>query len=321
MRFESPLALLALLLVPGALAGHVLLLRRRMRYAVRFTNLEVLGAVVARSSHWRSRLTVTLFGTALAVLCVAAARPTVTTVDAGKSSTVVLVVDTSRSMEATDVAPTRLAAAKTAVDRFLDRVPRSVRVGLISFSDEPEVLVPPTADHRRVRDGVDLLTLGGGTAIGDSLARAVQVGRPAGRLVPRARPTSAIVLVSDGSQTRGSLSPLGGARRARRANMPVYTIALGTDNGTTELRTIDERKQISIAPPDRDTLARIATTTFGGFFEAPTAGRLEAIYGDLGAAVVTVDRPRELTVGFLAAGLALFTAAALLGSAWRPRLP
>ncbi len=321
MRFESPLALLALLIVPGALAGHVLLQRRRMRYAVRFTNLEVLEGVVVRTSPWRSRLTVLLFVTALAVLCVAVARPTVTTVDARKGSTVVLVVDTSRSMEATDLAPTRLGAAKAAVDRFLDRVPQSVRVGLISFSDEPEVLVPPTTDHRRVRDGVDLLTIGGGTAIGDSLALAVKVGRSAGRVVPTARPTSAIVLVSDGSQTRGALTSLGGARRARSANVPVYTIALGTDNATVELRTIDERKQISIAPPDRDTLAQIATTTRGGYFDAPTAGRLETIYGNLGAAVASVHRRHELTVGFLAAGLVLFTASALLGSAWRPRLP
>ena len=321
MRFETPLALFLLLLVPGALAGHALLQRRRMRYAIRFTNLAVLESVAGRASPWRGRITVSLLLAALALLCLAAARPTVTTLDARKGSTVLLVVDTSRSMEATDVAPTRLDAAKAAVDRFLDRVPRSVRVGLISFSDEPEVLVPPTTDHRRVRDGVDLLTLGGGTAIGDSLARAVQIGRPAGRLVPRARPTSAIVLVSDGSQTRGALTPLGGARRARRANMPVYTIALGTDDATTELRTIDERKQISIAPPDRDILARIATMTYGGFFDAPTSGRLETIYGDLGAAVVTVERRRELTVGFVAAALVLLTAAAVVAGAWRPPLP
>ena len=318
MHLESPFALLALLLVPGALAGYALLQRRRMRYSITFTNLEVLAGVVAHSSRWRGRLTVSLFAAALAMLCVAAARPTVTTADATKGSTVVLVVDTSRSMEATDVTPTRLDAAKTAVDRFLDRVPRSVRVGLISFSDEPTMLVPPTSDHRRVRDGVALLTLGGGTAIGDSLARAARLGRPS---VPTARPTSAIVLVSDGSQTRGTLTPLAGARRALHANMPVYTIALGTDDGMTELRTIDERKQIAIAPPDRDTLARIATTTYGGFFDAPTAARLETIYGDLGAAVVTVDRRHELTAGFLGAGLVLLTSAALLGSAWRPRLP
>ncbi|MGZ4380042.1 MAG: VWA domain-containing protein [Gaiellaceae bacterium] len=321
MRFESPLVLLALLLVPGALVAHVVLRRRRMRYAIRFTNVEVLERVVARSSLWRGRLTVSLFLAAIAALCVAAARPTMTTVDARKGSTVVLVVDTSRSMQATDVAPTRLEAAKAAVDRFLDRVPRSVRVGLISFSDEPEVLVPPTTDHRRIRDGVGLLTLGGGTAIGDSLALAVEVGRPAGRIAHSARPTSAIVLVSDGSQTRGALTPLAGARRARRANMPVYTIALGTDNGTSELRTIDERKQIAVPPPDRDTLARIATVTYGGFFDAPTAGRLETIYGDLGTAVATAERRRELTVGFLGAGLVLFAAAALAGGAGRSRLP
>ena len=318
MRFESPLALLTLLIVPGALAGHALLQRRRMRYAVTFTNLEVLEGVAARASPWRSRLTVSLFAAALAALCVAAARPAVTTIEARKGSTVVLVVDTSRSMEATDVAPTRLEAARAAVDRFLDRVPGSVRVGLISFSDEPEVLVAPTTDHRRVRDGVGLLTLGGGTAIGDSLALAVQVGRPT---VRTARPTSAIVLVSDGSQTRGSLTPLGGARRALRANMPVYTVALGTDNAKSELRTIDERKLIAIAPPDRDTLARIATVTYGGFFDAETAGRLETIYGDLGSAVATVERRRELTVGFLAAGLVLFAAAVLVGGTRRPRLP
>lgn len=320
MSFDSPLALLALLIVPAALAGYVLLQRRRTRYAIRFTNLDVLGSVADRTSAWRSRLTLLLLLAALAVLCVAVARPTMTTVEAQTGSTVVLVVDTSRSMEATDVTPTRLDAAKAAVRRFLDRVPRSVRVGLISFSDEPQVIVSPTTDHRRVRTGVDLLTLGGGTAIGDSIARAVESGKPA-QPEPGMRPTTAIVLVSDGAQTRGLLTPLQGARRALRANMPVFTIALGTDNGTVELRTIDERKQIRTAPPDRATLGLIATTTRGGFFDAPSAARLETIYGDLGSAVFRADRRHELTVGFLGAGLVLFAAGAVLSGLWRPLLP
>ena len=320
MSFDSPLALLALLVVPVALAGYALVLRRRTRYALRFTNLEVLGGVVGSTPPWRSRLAVSLLFASLAVLCVAVARPTVTTVDAQSGATVVLVVDTSRSMQATDVAPTRFAAAKAAVDRFLDRAPRSVRVGLISFSDEPQVIVSPTTDHRRVRSGVDLLALGGGTAIGDSIARAVDSGRP-GRPASGTRPTTAIVLVSDGAQTRGLLTPLQGARRALRANMPVYTIALGTDNGTVELRTIDERKQIPTAPPDRATLGLIATTTRGGFFDAPTAGRLETIYGDLGSAVFRIDRRHELTFGFVGAGLALLAAGAAFSGLWRPRLP
>ncbi len=322
MSFDSPLALLGLLVVPIALAGWLLLQRRRTRYALRFTNLDVLGRVADGTSAWRSRAALSLLLAALAVLCVAVARPTLTTVDTQKGATVVLVVDTSRSMMASDVTPTRLGAAKTAIHRFLDRVPRAVRVGLISFSDEPQVIVSPTTDHRRVRNGVDLLTLGGGTAIGDSIARAVEIGRPPGKPARAgAKPTTAIVLVSDGSQTRGVLSPLRGARRALRANMPVFTIALGTDNGTVELRTIDERKQIATAPPDRATLALIATTTRGGFFEAPSAGRLRSIYGDLGSAVGRVDRRHELTVGFLGAGLILFAAAAVLSGAWLSRLP
>jgi len=321
MRFDSPLALLALLIVPVALAGYLLRQRRGARYAISFTNLEVLGGVVRGASPWRRRLTLSCAIAALAVLCVAAARPAVTTVAAETGATVVLVVDTSRSMRATDVAPTRLGAAKVAIRRFLDRVPRSVRIALISFSDEPQVVVSPTTDHGRVRNGVDLLALGGGTAIGDSIARAVEVGRPPGEPVPTARPTTAIVLVSDGSQTRGTLTPLRGARRALRANMPVYTIALGTDNATVELRTIDERKQIPAPPPDRATLALIATTTRGGYFEAPSASRLRSIYGDLGSAVFRVERRRELTVGFLGGGLLLLVAAAALSGVWRPRLP
>jgi Ca-activated chloride channel family protein len=322
MSFDSPLALLALLVVPAALAGYVLLQRRRTRYALRFTNLDVLGRVVDGASAWRSRLALSLLFAALAVLCIAVARPIVTTVDTQKGATVVLVVDTSRSMMASDVAPTRLGAARTAIRRFLDRVPGSVRVGLISFSDEPQVIVAPTTDHRRVRSGVDQLTLGGGTAIGDSIARAVAAGRPPGRPAPAgARPITAIVLVSDGSQTRGVLTPLQGARRALRANMPVYTIALGTDNGTVELRTIDERKRIATSPPDRATLALIATTTRGGFFEAPSAGRLETIYGDLGSGVFRVDRRRELTAGFVGAGLVLLAAGAVLSGLSHPRLP
>src|SRR5213078_2202913 len=222
--------------------------RRRMRYAIRFTNLEVLAGVIG-GGYRRRFVPLALFLLALAALCIGMARPQHKTLVARDRATVILVVDVSRSMEAKDVKPSRIGAATAAVRLFLKKVPERLQVGLIAFAGDPAVAAPPTTDHDLVRTALDTIQWYpsfGGTAIGDALAEAVRLGQEAvgggnGNLASvtaapshSTRGLVSILFLSDGAQTRGELLPLEGADRARDAGIPVYTVALGTPNGTLQ---------------------------------------------------------------------------------------
>jgi Ca-activated chloride channel homolog len=345
MSFERPLLLLTLLALPAAVALYVLAERRRMRYAIRFTNLDVLAGVVA-GRPWRRYVPPALFLLALAALCVGVARPQKETLVPRDRATVVLVVDVSRSMESKDVKPTRIGAAQAALRSFLDRVPKRLQVGLIAFAGEPAVATPPTTDHQLVREALDTIRwypAFGGTAIGDALAAAVQLGQQAvagknGNLASAtaaAAPTSArgavsILFLSDGAQTRGDLQPLEGADRAKSAGIPVYTVALGTPGGTLDFRggpggfpSLDPNangRRVPV-PPDPETLKAIAARTGGEFFAARSAESLQAAYKHLGSRLGRRPGRGEITYGFLAAAAGLLIAAGLLSAAWSPRLP
>jgi Ca-activated chloride channel family protein len=332
MSFEAPVWLLALAVVPLALAGYLLLERRRSRYAVDFTNVSVLAAVAERTAAWRRYLPLALLLAALASLAIALARPTVTLAAPEPRATVILVVDVSGSMRAEDVEPTRLDAAREAIRAFLAEAPEELRVGIVSFSDEPQVVVPPTRDRQLLDQGVDFLAPGFGTAIGDALVRAVELGRGVTEEdavedgVPQAgqeeaeEPLVSILLLSDGAQTRGIATPQEGAELARRENIPVYTVALGTDEGTIEVFRFGELQVIPV-PPDRETLARIAEATGGRSFDAFDEDQLTSVYEQLGSEVGRVEKPREATVAFVFAGAVLLLAAAALSGIWLPRLP
>jgi Ca-activated chloride channel family protein len=357
MSFERPLFLLVLLVVPAAIAAYVLAERRRMRYAIRFTNLDVLASV-APGRDWRRFAPLALFLLALTALCLAVARPMHKTMVAQDRATVILVVDVSRSMEATDVKPSRLRAAEAAIRTFLNRVPKRLRIGLVAFAGDPQVATPPTKDRDTVREALQTLQWFpsyGGTAIGDALAAAVELGQEAvsrggGDLA--AVSTSAkthglvsILLLSDGKQTRGELQPEDGARRAKAAGIPVYTIALGTPNGRLSFdRAFGSPPpgggggggggfggggfgggaygQGSVpVPPDPATLHAIANTTGGRFFAARNAESVRAAYAKLGSRLGRKPGHTEITYAFLAAAAGLLVAAGLLSAAWSPRLP
>jgi Ca-activated chloride channel family protein len=351
MTFDRPLLLLTLLVVPAALGLYLLAERRRMRYAIRFTNLEVLTSVLGRRL-WRQYVPLVLFLLALTALCVGVARPNRTTLIPRDRATVILVVDVSRSMEARDVKPTRLGAATAAVRIFLDRVPKRLRVGLIAFAGNPAVAAPPTTDHGLVRESLDTIQWFpgfGGTAIGDALAAAVELGQKAvndqsGNLasVTTAAPSPArglvsILFLSDGAQTRGTLEPLQGADRAKEAGIPVYTVALGTPGGTLQFRFGyggggggapggppppygGPGRRVPV-PPDPDTLRAIADRTGGEFFAARDAKSLQAAYAKLGSRLGRKPGRSEITYAFLAAATGLLVAAGLLSALWSPRLP
>jgi len=333
VSFEAPLLLLGLLVVPLAALGYWLLTRRPARYAVRYTNLEVLAGVAGRRRSWLRHLPAALLLACLAVLAVAFARPTVTMKTPNEKASVVLVIDVSGSMRANDVKPTRLAAAKQAMRSFLDRAPESLRVGIVAFSDEPLVAVSPTLDRQVLTRGIDLLGPGFGTAIGDALGRAVELARTSTAATGETgaapsqvlkdedgRALASILLLSDGAQTRGILSPGQGAERAQVAGIPVFTIALGTDEGTI-LAGPPGQEQLIPVPPDRETLSAIAEYTGAEAFDAESAEALEGVYEGLGSRVGRIDRPREVTAMFVAAGAVLLAGAAGLALVGAPRLP
>jgi Ca-activated chloride channel family protein len=341
MSFGHPLLLLTLLLLPIAALVYFWLERRPAKYAMTFTNMDVLAGVASGRSL-RRYVPPALALLALAALCVALARPHRTTLVASDRATVVLVIDVSGSMRATDVKPSRLAAAQNAVRTFLKKVPHNVRVALIAFAGDPQVAAPPTTDLEVVRQGLDSLGYYsgyGGTAIGDAIAAAVDLVKPqnpngtqtiAYTTIANAKKSPvSILFLSDGHQTRGLLQPLEGADRARAAGIPVYTIALGTPNGVLTRPPGGfgggggpgfGPSQIPV-PPDPDTLRQIAQTTGGKFFDARSAQALESAYSHLGSVVARVKGRREATNEFLGLAAILLVAAGAFSALVAPRLP
>jgi Ca-activated chloride channel family protein len=343
--------LVSLVVVALAVAFWLVNERRRQRYAVRYTNLEVLAAVADERS-WRRYVPPVLFALALTALLVGLARPEVDRMVASERASVVLVVDTSRSMQAEDVKPTRLGAAQEAVRLFLDRVPDRLRVGLIVFAGEAQVATPTTSDRDLVLQAVDSIgefQVYGGTAIGDALAAAVELGKQSIDAPPESEGETAvpapssgtrvlaqatgcdeslvsILFLSDGAQTRGILEPLQGAELARDACFPVYTVALGTPEGTITRGFgfgfgSGGSDQIIPVPPDPETLRAIAETTGGEFTEARTAESLETAYEKLGSSLGREPGQTEITFLLVALAAGLLVAAGVLSAVWSPRVP
>ena len=311
MSFQAPLFLLGLLVVPLALAALWLARRRPDRYAVRFPALPTLAAVAPRGPRWRRLVPPALLCLALSGLALALARPETTVAVPVEQASVMLVTDTSGSMDATDVEPTRLEAAKDAADRFLDNVPDELRVGLVAFSDAPTTVLRPTEDRARVRSAVDGLAAEGGTATGDALDSALRALGTRGEDAPPA----AVVLLSDGATQTGR-DPAAVAREAADAGVPVYTVALGTPDGEVEANG-----QILRVPPDPEALADVARLSGGAAFAAEDAGALDEVYERLGSQIGTREEQREISAGFAAAGLLLLGGAIAGSVRWRGRLP
>jgi Ca-activated chloride channel homolog len=321
---QWPALLWGLLLVPIALAAYLLAQRRRARFAVRFTNMELLADVAARSPQWRRHLPPGLCLLAFAALLASLARPQAVTLVPREQATVILVMDVSGSMDATDVQPTRLIAAQQAATSFVRRLPGRLQVGVVSFADNAHMLIRPTVDRAAVNATIAALRAEGGTDMGDGLERALDVKRspwpstvtvdPESRGPHRARPGPmpdqaplAVLLLSDGASDLSGTSPQDAAADARQLHVPVFTVALGTDQGTVR-RPINGRSYSAPVPPDRTTLRWIAKTTGGRFFAAPTSGDLSHVYRELGSKIGFAKKKQEVTVIFVAVGLLLFVA-------------
>ena len=267
-----------------------------------------------------------LFALALAAALVGVARPAVARSIPREQATVILVIDTSGSMRANDVKPTRLAAAQEAVRKFVGKLPGRFRVGMVSFSSQARVAVPITDDHDLASQGIEHLTPFGGTAIGDAIGRSLELLQESAKaggaaLQPGAKvPPAAIVLLSDGAQNRGQLQPIQAALRAKRLKIPVYTVALGTATGSIRISDGAFQQVVSV-PPDPRTLKQIALETGGQYYAAASSARLNAVYRTLASRLSTRREYREATYLFLGASALLLLGAGALSALWLPRLP
>jgi Ca-activated chloride channel family protein len=325
MNFQQPLFLLALLTVPAVVLVAVYVDRRRARYPVAFTNLQLLASLVEGRRSRRRWIPLLLFALALTLAAGALARPRTHLTVPEDNATVVLLVDVSGSMRANDVEPTRLDAAISAMRTFLDRLPKRFKVGLVAFSSEPEVLVEPTPDRQVLRDSLSYLQPEAGTAIGDGLATAVRVALASLRndgvqRKPNEDVPAAVLLLSDGAQNRGRLQPLQAALRAHNAGIRVYTVALGTPEGVVSYGFGLFVNSIPV-PPDPPTMRAIARATDGRTFTAQSSNKLSSIYRTLGSSIGRKTELREITSWFAAGAAVLLIAALALGRAWEGRLP
>jgi Ca-activated chloride channel homolog len=320
MTFEWPIALLGLLAVPLAVYGYVLLERRRKRQAAAFANPALVPNLIGRRPGRLRHLPPVLVLVALVALTIGVARPHADLSVKREEATIVLALDTSRSMVATDVPPSRLAVAQEAVRRFLDALPPAYRVGMVSFAQSATTVLPATTNREVAKRALANLRAGDGTALGEGIARAVQVTQRV-RTADGHRPPAAILVLSDGAQTQGVLQPLPAAQRARRLRIPVYTVAFGTNAGVVEVVDDEGFTTRVTVPPDPPTLRRVAAATGGRFYAAPTAAQLNAVYEELGSRVGKVKEDREITAAFAAGGAALLLAAGGLSAFLFGRLP
>jgi len=323
MSFREPSILAGLILVPLVMLAYAGLQRRRRAEAARWANPALMPNLVTARPGWRRHLPPLLLALALGVLVVALARPQRTVASPKRQATVMMVTDVSGSMRATDVEPDRLTAAVEAAKALKDKLPETFRLGLVTFSDFAEVQAAPTTERGPVDNALDALAADGGTSMGDGIVRGIESAR---QPVPKPgggtqRLPATIVLLSDGKQTAGSFDPLEAARQARRLNIKINAIALGTESGSIEVTGPLGVTQTIPVPPDTETLRQIARITGGRYFNVQDADRLESIYANLGTRIGAQERKEEVTVAFAGGGLVLLIVGGAMSLLWFGRLP
>ena len=355
MTFEWPLALVVLLAVPLVLGVYLLAMRRRRKQAVSYSSVALLRSVLPRRSRWRRHLPLGALLASLGMLGVASARPQVVQDVPTARTSIILALDVSRSMCATDVEPNRIAAAQRAARDFVTDLPSGTRLGLVVFSGYAQLAVPPTTDREVLAAAIDALTTGRGTAIGAAMLKSLDAiaeinsevkpvgdvtgtGAPGGPPPPAQKPGTAgfvsdiVVLLTDGANTRG-ITPLDAVPYAVDRRVRIYTIGFGTTRPTAlscsaqQLNGDTQRfggggfggggfgGGRSPLLADDDTLRRVAEGTGGAAYKAEDAAQLRKVFTELPKDVTIQKRPREVTAPFIALGALL--AAVAIGASIR----
>jgi Ca-activated chloride channel homolog len=318
MDFLDPVYLLLLIVVAALLGGYLITALRRTRYVARFSNLELLGSVAPRRPGWRRHLTFALLLIGLTVLSIGVAKPAKAVRVPRDNATVVMAIDVSPSMEATDVLPTRIGAAKAAGKAFVDLLPKQINLGLVDFGGTAHLLVSPTLDRAEVKQAINGMKLEDSTAIGEAMftsLQAIQVFATEHTVKGEKPPPARIVLLSDGSNTVGR--PLSEAiAAAKSAHVPVSTIAFGTPNGTV---TIPGQGTVPV-PADDAALRNIAVSTGGSFHTAASEDQLRSVYQNIGSQIGYTTEHKDISWRFLLVGLLFLFAAGGASMLWSGRL-
>jgi Ca-activated chloride channel family protein len=310
-NFVAPWWFLLLLAVALLAAGYVVAQRVRRKRVLRFTNLELLEKVAPKRERWSRHVPAAFLLAALALLTVALAGPTSEQRVPRNRATVMLVVDVSLSMKATDVKPSRLEAAQVAAKSFAEGLTPGINLGLISFAGSATVLVAPTTDRPAVTQSIDGLKLAQSTATGDALVAAMASIDSFGKVVGGAEgpPPARIVLMTDGKETVGTRKAFDAAEDAKKAGIPISTISFGTEDGVVDI----EGRQQSV-PVDDDSMKEIAKISGGEFFKAASAEELRRVYDTLGEQIGYEKKQADASKPWLLLGTmtAMFAAAAAL---------
>jgi Ca-activated chloride channel family protein len=317
MSFQSPVWLLALLVIAALVAFYVVLQLRRKAYAARFTNVALLGSIVPKRPGWRRHLAFAVVALGLATLVISLAVPSTKVRVPRERATVVMAVDVSLSMQAKDIEPDRFRAMQKAAKEFVDVLPGRINLGLVSFAGTATNLVPPTTDRAQVVNAIDHLDLAESTAIGEAIFTSLTAIENFQSTIDTATedvPPARIVLLSDGYNTVGRADTQA-IDAARAAGVPVSTIAFGTDYGTLDL----EGETVPV-PVDRTTLKAIADDTGGSYSEAASAAELEQVYADLGSQIGYTTEPKDVSYWFVRGGVLLALIGACLSLFWTNRL-
>ncbi len=324
--FNAPGYLFALLLVPVLFLFAAYIRRRRTRYTAAFTNLETFtGVRVAHGWQWRRRTPLILLGLALACCAAAVAQPRVETTVSDEDTTIVLLADTSGSMAATDIVPARIFAATNAMKELTAALPARDKIGLVTVADKVQINVPPTTDHSQILSALKVLTPEGGTALGEGVEAALNVVISAlaasgvhhipGEFLP-----AAIVMLSDGSQDRGSVTVSAAAELAKEAGIRIYGIALGTRHGVITQGHGLVMQEFPV-PPDPGSVALLARTSGGQSFNATTANGLNSIYRDLGSSIGHHKVATDIASWFDLAAVLFLIAGVAAARVYGPTLP
>ncbi|WP_106582427.1 VWA domain-containing protein [Murinocardiopsis flavida] len=315
MRFLSPWWLLLLLVLAAFIGAYIYLQGRRKHYAVRFTNLALLSSVAPNNPGWRRHACAALFCLTTAVLIMAMATPAMPVQVPRERATIIVAIDVSPSMAATDVSPDRLNAAKESAQGFVDTLPDRFNVGLVAFSNTASVVSSPTQDHQAVADSIENLRITPGTAIGEGVYTSLKSIESFDEEAAQDPPPAAVVLLSDGENTSGR--PVStAADAAAESEVPVSTIAFGTGAAIIEIHG-----QLVEADIDKAALERLADTTGGNFYEAESGSELSDVYDDIGSSLGTDTVDEEVVTLFVGIALLLAAATATASLLWFQRLP
>jgi Ca-activated chloride channel family protein len=322
VSFASPLLLICLLAMPAAIGAVVLLERERRRRATAWAPAALLPNMVTRPSSLRRQLPTALLLVGLALLVVGFARPKASFHVRSQEATLVLVLDVSGSMAASDEHPSRLAVAKAIARRFVDKAPKGYRLALVTFSDHVAVAAAPTHDFDTVRGALARAHTGPqGTALADAIVRGVRLAVRVPGTSQGHRPPGVVVVLSDGGQTAGAFTPQQAAQRALQARIPVSTILVGTPDGVVQQKLKGGYTERIEVPAQPQALQVISRASRGRFTPGPAAVDVADTYAELGSRTGTRKKTVEVSAAAAAGGLAFMLAGGILSGLWFRRMP